>query len=296
MVVSEMHNINYVNEYIDYLKIDRKYSNNTILSYSNDLNRFLQFLKEKNILKETKEDIHTFLVEEQNKKSMRSVAHTITVLKNFYHFMEKNKYINNNPMEYIELPKLKKTLPNVLSLEEVNQLLDIELKTKYDYRNKAMLELLYSSGLRVSELVNLTIYDLELDENIVRVLGKGGKERIVPIDDQATKYLKIYIQEYRPQLMKKQLTNDLFLNNLGRKISRQSMFKIIEQLAIEKGIKTHFSPHTLRHSFATHLLENGADLRSIQELLGHSSISTTQIYTHVSTQLKKENYEYHPHH
>lgn len=291
-----MHNINYINEYIDYLKIDRKYSNNTILSYSNDLNQWLHFLKNKDVLKTTKEEIHKFLVEEQNNKSMRTIAHSMTVLKNFYYFLQKNKYISDNPMEYMELPKLKKTLPTVLSFQEVNLLLDIDLKTKYDYRNKAMLELLYSSGLRVSELVNLTIYDIDLDENIVRIFGKGGKERIVPIDDQATKYLNIYIKEYRPLLVKRQITNDLFLNNLGRKISRQSMFKIIEQLAIEKGIKTHFSPHTLRHSFATHLLENGADLRSIQELLGHSSISTTQIYTHVSSQLKKENYEYHPHH
>jgi len=170
------------------------------------------------------------------------------------------------------------------------------LVTKYDYRNKAMLELLYSSGLRVSELVNLTVYDVQLSENIVRIIGKGGKERIVPIDDYATKYLTIYMNEYRPQLMKKQITNDLFLNNLGKKISRQAMFKIIQQIALKKGIRTHFSPHTLRHSFATHLLENGADLRSIQELLGHSSISTTQIYTHVSNQFKKENYECHPHH
>ena len=137
-----------------------------------------------------------------------------------------------------------------------------------------MLELLYSSGLRVSELVNLTVYDVQLSENIVRIIGKGGKERIVPIDDYATKYLTIYMNEYRPQLMK----------------------KIIQQIALKKGIRTHFSPHTLRHSFATHLLENGADLRSIQELLGHSSISTTQIYTHVSNQFKKENYECHPHH
>lgn len=174
--------------------------------------------------------------------------------------------------------------------------MDIELVTKYDYRNKAMLELLYSSGLRVSELVNLTVYDVQLSENIVRIIGKGGKERIVPIDDYATKYLTIYMTEYRPQLMKKQITNDLFLNNLGKKISRQAMFKIIQQIALKKGIRTHFSPHTLRHSFATHLLENGADLRSIQELLGHSSISTTQIYTHVSNQFKKENYECHPHH
>ena len=291
-----IHNLEYLNEYLEYLNIDKKYSNNTILSYHNDLKIYLNFLKEKSVLKVQEKDVQIFLNQERQDKNSRTIAHLLTVLNNFYQFLLKNQYLSKNPVEYIELPKLKKTLPTVLSHKEIESLLDIELVTKYDYRNKAMLELLYSSGLRVSELVNLTVYDVQISENIVRIIGKGGKERIVPIDDYATKYLTIYMNEYRPQLLKKQITNDLFLNNLGRKISRQSMFKIIQQIALKKGIRTHFSPHTLRHSFATHLLENGADLRSIQELLGHSSISTTQIYTHVSNQFKKENYECHPHH
>lgn len=291
-----IHNLEYLNEYLEYLNIDKKYSNNTILSYHNDLKIYLNFLKEKSVLKVQEKDVQMFLNQERQDKNSRTIAHLLTVLNNFYQFLLKNQYLSKNPVEYIELPKLKKTLPTVLSHKEIESLLDIELVTKYDYRNKAMLELLYSSGLRVSELVNLTVYDVQLSENIVRIIGKGGKERIVPIDDYATKYLTIYMNEYRPQLMKKQITNDLFLNNLGKKISRQAMFKIIQQIALKKGIRTHFSPHTLRHSFATHLLENGADLRSIQELLGHSSISTTQIYTHVSNQFKKENYECHPHH
>lgn len=291
-----IHNLEYLNEYLEYLNIDKKYSNNTILSYHNDLKIYLNFLKEKSVLKVQEKDVQIFLDQERQDKNSRTIAHLLTVLNNFYQFLLKNQYLSKNPVEYIELPKLKKTLPTVLSHKEIESLLDIELVTKYDYRNKAMLELLYSSGLRVSELVNLTVYDVQLSENIVRIIGKGGKERIVPIDDYATKYLTIYMNEYRPQLMKKQITNDLFLNNLGKKISRQAMFKIIQQIALKKGIRTHFSPHTLRHSFATHLLENGADLRSIQELLGHSSISTTQIYTHVSNQFKKENYECHPHH
>lgn len=291
-----IHNLEYLNEYLEYLNIDKKYSNNTILSYHNDLKIYLNFLKEKSVLKVQEKDVQIFLNQERQDKNSRTIAHLLTVLNNFYQFLLKNQYLSKNPVEYIELPKLKKTLPTVLSHKEIESLLDIELVTKYDYRNKAMLELLYSSGLRVSELVNLTVYDVQLSENIVRIIGKGGKERIVPIDDYATKYLTIYMNEYRPQLMKKQITNDLFLNNLGKKISRQAMFKIIQQIALKKGIRTHFSPHTLRHSFATHLLENGADLRSIQELLGHSSIYTTQIYTHVSNQFKKENYECHPHH
>lgn len=294
--MSMIKNKEYVNEYIEYLKIDRKYSSNTLLSYETELNQYLDFIKEKNILKSTKEDIINFLNLEKRRKNERSVSHTLTVLRNFYKFLETNEYIKINPTECIDLPKLRKSLPNVLSTEEVTQLLAISLKTKYDYRNKAMLELMYSSGLRISELINLKTYDINLNENLVKVTGKGSKERIIPIDDVATKYLEIYIKEYRFQLLKKDKTDDLFLNSRGTKISRQAMFKLLKQLASEKNIQTDFSPHTLRHSFATHMLENGADLRSIQELLGHSDISTTQIYTHISNKLLKESYnESHPH-
>jgi len=159
-----------------------------------------------------------------------------------------------------------------------------------------MLELLYSSGLRVSELVSLTVNDINLDMSLVRIMGKGNKERIIPIGDYANNALKIYINDYRESMLKGKMNDYLFLNNHGSKMTRQGFFKIIKKLAKEKGIKTDFSPHTLRHSFATHLLNYGADLRSIQEMLGHSSISTTQIYTHVSTEKLKEDYnKYHPH-
>lgn len=288
-------NQNYLNEYLEYLKIDKKYSDNTIKSYENDLNNYLKFIKDKSVLNCSKESIINFLNNEKKIKSDHTISHTLTVLRNFYKFLEKNGYIKYKPTEYIEIPKLKKTLPNVLSIKEIDYLLDINLNNKYDYRNKAMLELMYSSGLRISELINLTIYDININENLVRVMGKGNKERIIPIDDYATKYLNIYINEYRPLLYKKNLNDYLFLNSRGNKISRQAMFKILKQIAIKKNIKTDFSPHTLRHSFATHMLENGADLRSIQELLGHSNISTTQIYTHVSNKLKTDNYKYHPH-
>lgn len=291
-----MKNKDYVNEYIEYLKIDKKYSSNTLLSYENDLNQYISCIKDKNILKCSKEEINHFLSNEKKSKNERSVSHALTVLRNFYKFLEVNGYIKNNPTEYIDLPKLKKSLPNVLSTEEVSQLLNITLETKYDYRNKAMLELMYSSGLRISELINLKTYDINLNENLVKVTGKGSKERIIPIDDCATKYLSIYMNVYRQQLLKKDRTDDLFLNSRGKKISRQAMFKLVKQLASQKNIQTDFSPHTLRHSFATHMLENGADLRSIQELLGHSDISTTQIYTHISNKILKESYdESHPH-
>ena len=186
-------------------------------------------------------------------------------------------------------------MPRVLSEEEVNKLLDIELKDAYSYRNKAMLELMYSSGLRVSELLNLELNNIDLNMNLVRIFGKGNKERIVPIDDIATKYLYEYINIYRNTLLKNKVSNLLFLNSRGERLSRQGFFKILREISLEKGIKRDISPHTLRHSFATHLLNHGADLRSIQTMLGHENIETTQIYTHVSNNYIKENYdEAHP--
>ena len=199
-------------------------------------------------------------------------------------------------MEWIELPKIKKTLPKTLSIDDINKLLDFKLKDSFSYRNKAMLELMYSSGLRVSELVNVKINDIDNELCVIRVMGKGSKERIIPIGDYAIKYIDIYSKEHRNKLIKKQYNDYLFLNNHGKKMTRQGFFKIIKNIAKIQNIKTEFSPHTLRHSFATHLLNGGADLRSIQEMLGHSDISTTQIYTHVSKELLKENYDnFHPH-
>lgn len=290
-------NKDYIKEYEDYLRIDKKYSNNTIMSYMNDLNKFDSFLNNKDITKIDKTTIRAFIESEKKRKlSDRTISHDLIVIKNFYKYLEKNNTIKNNPSVDIELPKLKKTLPHVLSLDEVDKILDIELKDKYAYRNKAMLELMYSSGLRISELVNLKIQDIDLEEDIVRVTGKGSKMRIVPIGDYAIHYLKLYINEYRSLLMKSKISDYLFLNSRGDRISRQAMFKIIKQIIRDKNIKKDVSPHTLRHSFASHMLENGADLRSIQELLGHSDISTTQIYTHISNKKIKENYEEsHPH-
>lgn len=290
-------NQDYLNEYEDYLKIDKQYSNNTVESYTNDLSKYISFLDKKNILKADRDDIVKFLNDERKKnKNEKTIIHDLTVIKNFYKFLEINGKIKDNPANYVDLPKAKKSLPQVLSVEEINMILDIPLTDKYSYRNKAMLELMYSSGLRISELVNLKIHDIDLKENIVRIMGKGSKERIVPIGEYATRYLELYINEYRGDLIKKQATDYLFLNNRGTNISRQAMFKMIKQIALDKQIKTKFSPHTLRHSFASHMLENGADLRSIQELLGHSDISTTQIYTHISNKVIKQNYEEsHPH-
>ena len=286
----------YIEEFIEYLIIDKKYSENTVKSYKNDLKKFDNFLK-KQINNINENDIKNYIkyLNKENNNS-KTISHNISTLRSFYKFLLIEKKVNKNPMEYIELPKTKKSLPKTLSIEEIDKLLDIKLKDAFSYRNKAMLELMYSSGLRVSELVNVNIHDIDTSNCIIRIMGKGSKERIVPLGDYAIRYIEIYLREYRERLVKKELNDYLFLNNHGKKMTRQGFFKILKQIAKEKNIKTEFSPHTLRHSFATHLLNGGADLRSIQEMLGHSDISTTQIYTHVSKEKLKENYNnFHPH-
>ena len=285
-----------INKFIEYLLIDKKYSENTIKSYTNDLKKFNKFNKKQiNNIKE--QDIKNYIkyLNKEN-EDVRTISHNISTLRSFYKFLLIEKIIKENPMEYIELPKAKKTLPKALTIEEVDNLLDIKPKNAFSYRNKAMLELMYSSGLRVSELINVKMHDIDISNCIIRIMGKGSKERIVPLGDYAIKYIEIYLKEYREKLIKKEINDYLFLNNHGKQMTRQGFFKILKQLAKEKNIKTVFSPHTLRHSFATHLLNGGADLRSIQEMLGHENISTTQIYTHISKEKLKENYDnFHPH-
>ena len=280
----------------NYLLIDKKYSDNTIESYKRDLNKFNTFCN-KNINSITELDIKKYLKELTNENEEKtSVARNISSLRSFYKFLMIEKIVSSNPMENIELPKLDKKLPNTLDEEDIDLLLDIKLIDEFSIRNKAMLELMYATGLRVSELVNLKVHDINLDMALVKTLGKGSKERIIPIGDYALYYLKEYIINCRGSMLKKEYNDYLFLNNHGKQMTRQGFFKILKKIAQENGIKKDFSPHTLRHSFATHLLNHGADLRSIQELLGHSDISTTQIYTHVSNKQLRTNYdEFHPH-
>ena len=285
-----------IDEFCNYLLIDKHYSNNTIESYKRDLTKFYVYI-DKDLKKVSKDDIKDYLKHlYDDKMNERSIARNISTLKTFYKFLNISKIINNNPVDSISSPKLGKKLPNTLSEEDINKLLDIKLIDNYSYRNKAMLELMYATGLRVSELVNLKVYDVNLEEAIVKTMGKGSKERIIPIGDYALSALKIYINDYRSSLFKREVNDYLFLNNHGMKMTRQGFFKIIKKLASEQGIKKDFSPHTLRHSFATHLLSHGADLRIIQELLGHSDVSTTQIYTHVSNEELEDTFKkYHPH-
>ncbi len=288
-------NEKYIEEFIDYLRFEKKYSENTISSYKRDLNKINSYLK-KDFIKLTKADIQKYIQNLSKNESSNTISRTISSLKSFYKFLEINKYTNTNPLTTIISPKTARKLPKVLSEEEVNKLLDINLNNDFDYRNKAMLELMYSSGLRVSELINLTVNDVDLKNSLVRIFGKGSKERIVPLNDYATEALNNYILYHRPKLFKQKENNYLFLNNHGNQMTRQGFFKTLKKIAKEKGIKSELSPHTLRHSFATHLLKYGADLRSIQELLGHSDISTTQIYTHITNEMLEKNYhEYHPH-
>lgn len=288
-------NEKYIEEFIDYLRFEKKYSENTISSYKRDLNKTNTYIK-KDFAKLNKKDIQNYIQKISKSENASSVSRCISTLKSFYKFLELNKYTSLNPLTTITNPKTVKKLPKILSEEEIEKLLDINLKTDFDYRNKAMLELMYSSGLRVSELINLNVNDIDLSNASVRIFGKGSKERIIPLNDYAIDALNNYILNHRRSLFKHGESNYLFLNNHGNKMTRQGFFKILEKIAKEKGIKSELSPHTLRHSFATHLLKHGADLRSIQELLGHSDISTTQIYTHITSERLQKNYEeFHPH-
>ncbi len=280
-----------VEEYLDYLKFERKLSQNTYNSYRYNLMQVTDYFK-KNILNLTEDDIRNFLYNKDNTSKTR--AHYLTVLNSFYNYMLDFGHITNNPCANIKSPKIEKRLPNYLTEEEVDRLLDISLTKPIDYRNKAMLELLYATGIRVSELLNLTLANYNEEGEFIKIMGKGSKERIIPISDITVKYLNLYINEYRNFLLKVP-SSYIFINYNGQKMSRQGFFKILKSLCQERNIEKEISPHTLRHSFATHLLNNGADLRVIQELLGHENIKTTQIYSHVSNKKIEDDYKNHPH-
>lgn len=285
-----------IEEYINYIYIEKRLSTNTKDAYKRDLVSFSTFLDNKKVNNIKSNDIRDYIkyLNDNNEKD-KTIARKIVSIRTFFDYLMKNNVINVNPCEKIESPKLKKTLPKTLNEEEINILLDIKPKTALEWRNKAMIELMYAAGLRVSELVELEVNDVNLKDNYVRVFGKGKKERIVPMADITTDILNEYISVYRNSLLKGYLTDKVFISSYGKGMTRQGFFKNLKKIAKEKGIKKDFSPHTLRHSFATHLLEHGADLRSIGELLGHENIKTTQIYTHVTnTKIKNDYNEFHP--
>ena len=282
-------------DFLNYCIFEKGLSDHTKKSYENDLMIYKDYLNKKgiyNVINIKSDDIKSFL-KERSKEETTTIAHNLTVIKNFHTYLLKENLVKTNVSEFIDRPKLKKALPKTLSVDDVDRLLDIKLETPFDYRNKAMLELMYGSGLRVSELVNLEVNDIDITNCLIRVLGKGNKEREIPIGEYALYYLKEYLN-IRNSLLKDKVCNRLFLNNHGLGMSRQGFFKNLKILLKEKGLNPNVSPHTLRHSFATHLINRGADLRSIQEMLGHSDISTTKIYTRVSDeQVLKEYNEYH---
>ena len=285
-------------DFIQYCLFEKGLTDQTVSSYQNDLDVYLSFLQDKNVflVKDITSDyIKEFLKIRGNSESTSTVAHNLTVIKNFHKYLIKENIVKEDVSLFISRPKLQKRLPRALTVEEVDLLLDITLNTPFDYRNKAMLELIYGAGLRVSELVSLTLNQIDLENGLIRIMGKGRKEREIPIGEYGVYYLKLYL-EHRGMLIKNHRTEDaLFLNNHGKQITRQGFFKILKQLLLDKGLNPDVSPHTLRHSFATHLLSHGADLRSIQEMLGHSDISTTKIYTHVSDEKVEADYKkYHP--
>ena len=287
-------------QYEHYLKIERGLSENSILSYVLDVQALMIFYSENTSITPlncSKEDLQQFLYEEAKNIEARSQARRISGLKSFFNFLVFEGYRESSPIDLIESPKLGRKLPTVLSLDEIELLLNaIDLGNPLGHRNRAIIETLYGSGLRVSELVNLKISDLHFKENMMLITGKGDKQRLVPLGAYAKKHIKHYKDEVR--VLNKITEEDrdtLFLNRNGRKLTRAMIFTLTKQLAKQAEIDKKISPHTFRHSFATHLLENGADLRTIQTLMGHESITTTEVYMHLDTQqLSKVLEEFHP--
>ena len=285
---------NYIDDYLNYILLEKRLSNNTYDSYTFDLECFKSYFNNKKIDNIKENDIVLYLeyLKEEKKLSSRSIERHLTTIRGFFKYLVKMEIIKYDITKNIDNLKIGKHLPMTLTIDEVNKLMDIPLDNPFNYRTKAMLEVMYGSGLRVSELVNLTLNDIDLYNDTILVHGKGSKERIVPLGDYAKEYLTKYL-EVRNSLIKRKNGNPdkLFLNNHGKPITRNGFNFLLSKLLKEKGIDKEITPHTLRHSFATHMLDNGADLRTIQELLGHSDIVTTRIYTHVSKKQIQSNYD-----
>lgn len=278
---------NILMDYLHYLKVERGLSENTINSYGIDLKLFLEYLRENEIpsfKQVNKEVIVNYMQSEKNNnKANSSILRSVSSLRKFFQYLAQEKIIEKDPMLLIDTPKKKQHLPQVLTKGEVEKLLHSPNTGQVlGLRDRAMLELMYATGLRISEIINLKLEDLHLTMGTLQTLGKGHKERIVPVGDEAIKWVNRYLEEARPKLLKQKRSNYLFLNFHGNNLTRQGVWKNLKAEVRKAGIQKNITPHTLRHSFATHILENGADLRIVQELLGHADISTTQIYTHLS--------------
>lgn len=297
----------YIKDYQDYQKIERGLSQHTIDNYSFDIYRLCRFLDSNEIdvspLTITDEHVQHFIYEVSKEVNERSQSRIISGLKSFFNFLIFENYRQTNPLELIETPKIGRKLPDVLSVEDIDNLIAaIRFDTPNEealllaHRNKAIIETLYSCGLRVSELISLKISDLFFDEGFIKITGKGNKQRFVPIGEQTQKLINLYKEECREKFpIQKQYGDTLFLNRRGRQLTRAMIFTLVKKLALEIKLNKVISPHTFRHSFATHLLENGADLRSIQLMLGHESITTTEVYMHLDRKFLSEVLNtYHP--
>ncbi|NVN19937.1 site-specific tyrosine recombinase XerD [Muricauda sp. HICW] len=290
-----------IKDYQNYLKIERGLSQNSISNYTMDLKKLAGYLDEQGVddkpITIDKEIVQQFIYEIAKVINPRTQARIISGLKGFFNYLVFEDYREDNPMDLIETPKIGRKLPDTLSEDEINQLIAaIDLSKSEGERNRAILETLYGCGLRVSELINLKLSDLYFDEDFIKVTGKGNKQRFVPISEINQKYINIYRKEVRVHLpIQKEHEDFVFLNRRGKQLTRAMIFTIVKKLAEEIGLKKSISPHTFRHSFATHLLENGADLRAIQQMLGHESITTTEVYMHVNrSHLANILKEFHP--
>lgn len=289
-------------EYIIYLKIERGLSANTVISYKRDIEKYLTFLTEKKITQldeVSRFEILDFLQTlRQSGAADNSIIRMVSSLRKFHQYLKRESIVSDDPMQLIDTPKKASTLPKAISPQAVEQLLEApDTTTPLGVRDRTILELMYATGLRISELVNLKLADMHLTMGFIQTMGKGEKERIIPLGEIASQWLDHYLDGARVYLQDQsaETSEYVFLNSRGKGLSRQGVWKKVKQLALEAGIDQNVTPHTLRHSFATHLLENGADLRMVQELLGHADISTTQIYTHITkTRLKQVYSDYHP--
>jgi integrase/recombinase XerD len=289
-----------LDQFLHYLVVEKGLSKKTLEAYSHDLNRWMEFLTAKGIrdlLNVTPSDAKAFLLALRKRKlSNKTVARNLVAMRTFFRFLMQEGILETNPLEQLESPKMARTLPDVLSLKEVESLLDQPpLRTPLGIRDRAMLEILYATGMRVSELVQLPMNQVNLEGGYVLLYGKGSKERVVPLGGEAIKRVTHYLKTTRGNLAKGKEVPFLFLNHSGKGMSRQTFWKIVKAHGLKAGIRKKITPHLLRHSFATHLLARGADLRSVQMMLGHADITTTQIYTHVTGErLKKVHQKHHP--
>jgi len=290
----------FIDTFLDYLSVERGLAVNTISAYRDDLNRYIDFITAKRIdslSRTTRNNISDFMFFQKDRGiSANSIARRLAAIKSFYRFLVRERILKTDPTSLVDSPKLWKKIPETLSINEVEALLgQPDLHNKQGIRDKAILETLYASGMRVSEAVNLKTDNVNLEIGFLRCIGKGNKERVIPLGKKAIGSIQRYLEAARPGLLGKKTSEFLFLSRLGKKISRQSLWKMLKNYAKLARIKKTIGPHILRHSFATHLLEGGADLRSVQEMLGHASISTTQIYTHINKDwLKSIHRTFHP--